>query len=161
MSPHSRHRLLAATLLATLVAAWLAPEGADTEGTAVAALTPMPDLLDWPQPPEPPSLLADPDDASMAGNDLSGQGRRARTGDGTAPEPPLAPPSPPFRMFGRLDREGQVVAFVTHAGSTLTVTTGEQLPGEWLVDAIGSDGMVLTYLPLGQTVRIPFKAPAK
>jgi len=161
VSPHSRHRLLAAALVATLAAAWLAPEGADDNATPIAGLTPMPDLLEWPQPPEPPDVSAAPEDATPMTIDRPRQGRGANFDDDTASGRPLTPPTPPFRMFGRLERDGQAVAFITHADQTLTAAAGERLPGEWQVESVGSDGVVLTYLPLGQTARIPFKAPAQ
>lgn len=166
MSPAKRQQILAAALLATLLAAWLAPDRPEDGGTAMAALPPLPDLLDWPQPPEPlAGVSADlgPDEALAAAHRPA---RNRATPVDDAPAGAKTPasatsPAPPFRMFGRLERDGETVAFITHAGRTLTVTAGQPLPGDWQVESIGADGMVLTYLPLGQTARIPFKAPAQ
>lgn len=163
MTANGRQRLLAAALLATLAAAWLAPEAEPDGGTAVAALAPMPALLDWPQPPDAPAVAADITRGSAPTASGRGTGRalRGATEADAATSKPAAPPPPPFRMFGRFERDGESLAFISHAGRTLTVAAGDALPGEWRVDAIGSDGMLLTYLPLGQTARIPFKAPAQ
>jgi hypothetical protein len=163
MSPASRQRLLAAALLATLVAAWLAPERPDDDGATVAALAPMPDLRDWPAAPEMP--VARPPQAGTANTVDSTPQRSTRRpqAERSSSTGSLAdsPPAPPFRVFGQLERDGEAVAFISHAGRTLTVSAGDRLPGGWQVDAVGSEGVVLTYLPLGQTALIPFKAPAK
>ena len=164
MRPEHRQRLLAAALLATLLAAWLAPDHPEESGTAVAALPPLPAVLDWPQPPEP--LAGVSADRALEGALAPARGpkaARALPDDGTAAaaKPPAAPPAPPFRMFGRFEHDGETLAFVNHAGRTLTVVAGQQLTADWQVESIGNDGMVLTYLPLGQTARIPFKAPAQ
>ena len=166
MSPTNRHQILGAALLATLLAAWLAPDQPEVGGTAVAALPPLPDLLDWPQPPEPlPGVSADAAlNGALAATHRSARTRAVPQDDapaGAKPPASATPPVPPFRMFGHLERDGETVAFITHAGRTLTVTAGQPLPGDWQVEWIGNDGMVLTYLPLGQTARIPFKVPAQ
>jgi hypothetical protein len=163
MTPAGRQRLLAAALLATLVAAWLAPESPQDGGAAVAALAPMPDLLDWPEAPEMPAIASASDSTLDAADEApvrSGKGRQAKGSPEQASQPGLVP-VPPFRMFGRLERDGEALAFISHAGRTLTAGAGDQLPGDWQVDSVGSDGVVLTYLPLGQTALIPFKTPAK
>jgi len=166
MSPTKRQQILAAALLATLLAAWLAPDRPEDSGTAMAALPPLPDLLDWPRPPEPlVGVSADLGlDKALAAAHRPARNRATPADDAASSAKPPAsaiPPAPPFRMFGRFERDGETVAFVTHAGRTLTVSAGQPLPGDWQVESIGSDGMVLTYLPLGQTARIPFKAPAQ
>lgn len=163
MTQQHRHRLLAAALLATLLAAWLAPDRPEDSGTAVAALPPLPDLLDWPQPPEPLAGVTTSEGPDTALATARRPARERASADAAAPatKPPATPPAPPFRMFGHLERNGETVAFVTYAGRTLTVTAGQPLPGNWQVESIGNDGMVLTYLPLGQTASIPFKAPAQ
>ncbi len=158
--------MLTAALLATLLAAWLAPDHRDDAVTVAATLPPLPDLLDWPLPPEPPPGVSASErlDTALAAADRPARTRAAPRDDaatGAKPPASAAPPAPPFRMFGRLERDGETVAFITHAGRTLTVTAGQPLPGDWQVESIGNDGMLLTYLPQGQTARIPFKAPAQ
>jgi len=166
MSPTRRHQILAAALLVTLLAAWLAPDRPDDGSAAMAALPSLPALLDWPQPPEPlggVSADAVSEHALVAVDRPRRGGASLDTKAAASAKPPTSasPPAPPFRMFGRFEQDGETVAFITHAGRTLTVTAGQSLPGDWQVESIGADGMVLTYLPLGETVRIPFKAPAQ
>ncbi len=163
MSPATRHRLLAAALLATLIAAWLAPDSPEDGGTAVAALAPMPELLDWPQAPElPVTAAAEANIMGMAdGVPARGAKRPPAEGPPGKASASALPNTPPFRMFGRIERDGEAIAFLTHAGRTLTAAPGDRLPGDWQVDSVGSDGAVLTYLPLGQSALIPFKTPAK
>jgi len=162
MSGPRRQQMLAAALLATLLAAWLPPDDPVDGGTAVAALKPMPELLEWPLAPDGPSAASATNDAAPFASGIKPpSGRRASSQETVANADPALPPAPPFRMFGRFERDGETLAFVNHAGRTLTVAAGQQLPGEWQVESIGNDGMVLTYLPLAQTARIPFKAPAQ
>jgi len=162
MNATNRGTLLAAALLATLAAAWLAPAAPDEHKAADSSLEAMPTLADWPEPPPP---VQAPKTAMAESNSKATAGAAAGHG---APRPEALPlaqapstPPPPFRMFGSLSRDGQTVAFLNHAGKTLIVAPGETLPGDWQVGSVGSDGTDLTYLPLGKTVRIPLKASPK
>jgi len=166
MSPASRHRLLAAALLLVLVAAWLAPEEPGDEGAALATLAPMPDLLDWPSAPASPQLAQSPaKEAADAVAAIAAPPARGSSPPSVAPtdpasDRPASPPTPPFRMFGRMDRDGESIAFIAHGGRTLSAAAGERLPGDWQVDSVGSNGAVLTYLPSGQTALLPLAMPA-
>lgn len=144
-----RMPLLLALLVITLMAVWLAP-GRNDKDEARESLAPLPALLDWPQaPPEPDIRRERPE-----------RERTARAAPPPPPpvEPPKPPPAPPFRVLGRIQRDGRDMLFVNQAGTTLAVAEGDTIAGQWRVDRIGADEMVLTYLPLDASTRLPLKA---
>lgn len=75
-----------------------------------------------------------------------------------ASEPPRAP-SFPYQFVGRMT-DSLPRAVLNNAQRSAVVSAGDVLEGQWRVDAIEAGGLRLTYLPLGQTLFVPFAGPS-
>jgi hypothetical protein len=64
-----------------------------------------------------------------------------------APPAPTAPPMP-YRVAGRVVHDGVAHVVLAKGDRVLTVRQGDTLDDGYRVDAIGRDGVTLTYLPL-------------
>lgn len=71
-----------------------------------------------------------------------------------APPEPVAPPTAPavpFVYLGELDaKTARPQVFLSSGDRLLIVSPGEVVDGQYRVESISEDGVVLTYLPLGQ-----------
>jgi hypothetical protein len=67
-----------------------------------------------------------------------------------APPPPPRAPRAPFTLIGRYEEGDQPAFFVEYQQRNLVARTGELLSPDWQVESIGSDHLVLQYLPLAQ-----------
>ena len=169
----ARRRLLTA-LAATLAASgWLAM--ADDGETPVVAPAPRATArapaievaaratvpVDaWPAPPRNRPAAEMPADASAWASP------RPPPQPASAPPPaakafvgPVVPQAPPFRytLIGRLD-DGQLHALLTDELRSIDVRVGELIDGQWRLDSVGSDGIVVTWLPAGKRQQIGFKS---
>jgi hypothetical protein len=87
----------------------------------------------------------------------------------TAPPPPLPPrasepsaasaprpraPAFPYRWIGRLDDGAQAHALLADATRSFGVRAGDNVGTQWRVERVGHGGIVVTWLPEGQTVNV-------
>jgi hypothetical protein len=72
-----------------------------------------------------------------------------------APEP--GAPQLPFTFFGRLVENGRTEVFVMRGEELISVAAGQQIDGEYRVDAVNRASIAFTYLPLKarQTLELP------
>lgn len=70
--------------------------------------------------------------------------------------PAPAAPAAPFRYTGRITEGGQRRALLISPLGTLVVAEKESLDGQWRVDRISDDALLLTWLPGNQPQRLPF-----
>jgi hypothetical protein len=73
------------------------------------------------------------------------------------PPPPVAPPFP-YAYLGSLVEDGVQTVFFNKGERVLTLKTGDTVDGAYRVDSMNDRQMVLTYLPLGQSLAVPFGA---
>ncbi len=71
------------------------------------------------------------------------------------PAPPVKPPPPrapplPFTFFGRMVEDGKTVIFLAQKDQIFAVAAGETVAGSYRVEEIGTDAIVLNYLPLNE-----------
>ncbi|HUN92471.1 MAG TPA: hypothetical protein VMU33_10465 [Burkholderiaceae bacterium] len=170
MTPATRHVLLAAALVATVVATlWGGPtddavvapavrgRGAGDGGLATG-LSPSPspsarppagrelDLGTRPSPaPAPRDLFAafswEPPPRPLAAAPVA-----------VAPEPPQAPP-PTFTYIGRLQAGGRKAYLFLDGGRTLIVGVGDRI-GDFRLDAASASDLTFTHLPTGLPVTV-------
>ncbi len=70
----------------------------------------------------------------------------ARRAEGRS-APPSAPPVP-FRYVGKLVANGKTEIFVMRGEELISIAAGQNIDGEYRVDAITEERIALTYLPL-------------
>ena len=63
------------------------------------------------------------------------------------PQPPSAPPLP-FVYAGKVTQDGKTEVYVTRNDDLISVAPGENIDGEYRVDAITASSIRFTYLPL-------------
>jgi len=73
------------------------------------------------------------------------------------PPPPQAPPLP-FTYLGKLVDGETTTVFLVRQDRNFVVRPGDTLDGSYRVDAIGENGVALTYLPLGARQTLAFAA---
>lgn len=61
--------------------------------------------------------------------------------------PPRAPPLP-FAFLGRMVEDGKTVVFLTRQDQVFTVTAGDTVAGNYRIEEVGTETVVITYLPL-------------
>ena len=167
--------VLGTAAVATLLAAWFAPErdggvvgpaAATTREVSVPASAPQPDAL----PAEITAVEATP----PAGVDLQIHSRVADDELGNvfakqswAPQSPLkvmaeqtaparqsatpsGPPPLPFQFMGRFTDEGKTAYFLQIDGQNVVARPGEKINDSYLLDSVSGDTMNFIYLPLNQ-----------
>ena len=170
-----RKIVLGTAAVATLLAAWFAPEqdggvvgpaAATTREVSVPASAPQPDAL----PAEITAVEATP----SAGVDLQIHSRVADDELGNvfakqswAPQSPLkvmaeqtaparqsatpsGPPPLPFQFMGRFTDEGKTAYFLQIDGQNVVARPGEKINDSYLLDSVSGDTMNFIYLPLNQ-----------
>lgn len=172
-----RKIVIGAAAVATLIAAWFAP---DQDGGVVgpaAATTREADPA--PATPAPPvaALAVAPPPASADGIDLQIHPRVADDEMGNvfakqswAPEAPKkvmleqaqaqqvaqqagapsGPPALPFQFLGRYTDEGKTAYFLQIDGQNVVARPGEKVNDSYLLDSVSGNAMNFVYLPLNQ-----------
>lgn len=74
------------------------------------------------------------------------------------PPPPQAPPLP-FVYVGMLAEESRTTVFLSHGARDIAVRSGDTIDNTYRVDAVTSDRIDLTYLPLNQRQTLPLGSP--
>jgi hypothetical protein len=64
-----------------------------------------------------------------------------------APQPPSAPPLP-FVYAGKVTQDGKTEVYVTRNDELIAVAAGENIDGNYRVDAVSASSIRFTYLPL-------------
>ena len=64
-----------------------------------------------------------------------------------APQPPSAPPLP-FVYAGKVTQDGKTEVCVTRNDELIAIAPGENIGGEYRVDAVSASSIRFTYLPL-------------
>lgn len=175
--------LLALTLAATWYAAGLEEadglvvatqeRGARLPGASVQPGTPAPAPTRWPAGVDAPVIAAFEGAAAPGVAAVASQQRMSPVGrdlfavrswqppPAAAPpaEPVAAPRAPPlpFRYAGRMEEDGQVVAFVSEGSTTKVLRQGDTF-SNYRVEEITAQGMRLVYLPLNETQRLLFES---
>lgn len=124
------------TMPANAPAAW--PAAPRPRRAAEAAV----DTAGWSIPPPPAASPSAP--AAPAAKPFVG------------PEMPKAPAFP-YTLIGRLD-DGQPRALLTGPLRSFDVRAGDLVDGQWRVDAVTAEGLVVVWLPGGQRRQIGFQA---
>jgi len=96
------------------------------------------DLAAWAPPPPPPPPPAPP------------------PAPPAPPPPPVAPPFP-YQLMGQLTEGQTTQALLSGPNRTLAVKAGETIDGQWRVEQVDSNGMVLTWQPAQIKQTIAFK----
>lgn len=157
MTPRARHAALGAALVATLVAAVMAPEPADVVGISgpvgapgaspTAGRTPEEILGIRPRGQSNDSKLAfsprqwAPPPARP----------RAAVAKRTAAKPPAKAPPLPFRALGQYVEGDQPVVFLQIKDKTLIVKQGDVIETDYRVERIADGNITFTYMPLAET----------
>ena len=164
MTPRLKQGLLGAALLATLVAAWYAPQdggaGAVSAPAARAAAArkappPLQDVL-----PIRPRSGGDEEEEEGAPL-FAAAGWQDAPPAAAAPQPvqqpvqqpaevPAAPPLP-FRVLGSYLQGGQTYVFLQYQDQNLVARVGDTLLDTYRVQSLEGSTMTLQYLPLAQT----------
>ena len=63
------------------------------------------------------------------------------------PQPPSAPPLP-FVYAGKVTQDGKTEVYVTRGDNLISIAPGENIDGEYRVDAVTASSIRFTYLPL-------------
>jgi hypothetical protein len=110
-------------------------------------------LAAWGQPlaqPAPPRSVA------LAAS--TARGPLAASAPGGAASAPAAPeaPTPVFRYAGRITTEGSRRAMLLTPQGTLVVRERDTIEGQWRVDHIADESLLLTWLPGGLPKRLPY-----
>jgi len=80
----------------------------------------------------------------------------------TAPAPAAAagqPPPLPYRVAGKVVREGVTTVLLARGEAVLPVEAGDTLEDGYRVESIDAAGITLLYLPLGSRQRLELSAP--
>lgn len=155
---NTRHRLLAAALIATLVAAFW-PASEDDSVEVVESSRPVgerPAVESATLPPaqsaSQPKVVAAERLAKMQANLFP---RQTWVPPPPPPKPYVPPPPPPpkppplpYKYLGRWVENGQMTVFLVQGEQPLAVQAGQTLPGGWRVDEVNERRVVFTYLPL-------------
>lgn len=155
---NTRHRLLAAALIATLVVAfWPASEDDSievVERSRPQGQRPAVESANLPPAQSGPLAEAAPVErlAQMQANLFPRQSwvpPPPPTKPYVAPPPPPPKPPPlPFKYLGRWVEAGQLTVFLVQGEQPIAIQAGQVLPGDWRVDEISDGQVVFTYLPL-------------
>jgi len=78
--------------------------------------------------------------------------------------PPAQPPIPvapaiPYAFLGRMESDAAPKVFLRRSADAAVVVAAEHdtLDGAWRLEAIGGQGLVMTYLPLNEQKILPYK----
>ena len=171
-----RHWLLGATLAATVGAAlwasqWPAESDAVVAATAGSSRAPAPQTAAAAAPSMPGTAQAV--NWTLAGRTEWQAASAVNTAAWMPPPPPAPPPAPPpppppppapppapaapafpYQLIGRLVQGRTVHAFLGSPTRTLAVKAGDVVDGQWKVEQIDSNGIVLVWQPehLRQTI---------
>lgn len=170
-----RKIVLGAAAVATLLAAWFAPEqdggvvGPAAATTREAPSAPAAPKADMQADMQPAEIAAAP-----AGIDLHIEARVADDDLGNvfakqswAPQSPLkvmaepaaparqaaapsGPPALPFQFMGRFTDDGKTAYFLQIDGQNVVARPGEKINDSYLLDSVSGDTMNFIYLPLNQ-----------
>ena len=155
---NTRHRLLVAALIATLVAAfWPAREDDSVE--VVESSRPAAERAAAESAAVPPAR-SESQAKAIPGERLAKMQANLFPRQTWVPPPPppkpyVPPPPPPpkppplpFKYLGRWVDAGQLTVFLVQGEQPIAVQVGQVLPGSWRVDEISDRQVVFTYLPL-------------
>ena len=169
-----RKIVLGTAAVATLLAAWFAPEqDGGVVGPAAATTREVPVAVTTPQPDAPPAEISAMN-TPPSGIDLQIHARVADDEPGNvfakqswAPQSPLkvmteqtaparqagtpsGPPPPPFQFMGRFTDDGKTAYFLQIDGQNVVARPGEKINDSYLLDSVSGDTMNFIYLPLNQ-----------
>jgi len=158
MAPARRRLLLAAAFVAALVSAALAPSEEAAPPPKRAAKSP------------PPSGLAQQAQRVAAREievpPVSNYQRSLKKGvvvmdlfearplPGAAPVAKPEPPKLPFSYMGRIEESGRLKVVLVQGNDMHIVAEGELFGGSYRLDEVGSNGIVVVYIPLGARQRL-------
>ncbi|MDR7152739.1 hypothetical protein J2W49_004717 [Hydrogenophaga palleronii] len=159
--------ILLLALLATLTAAWFAPEPASEEGVALvpARRAPEPQVgarvsVSDSQNPQVLSIRSrrDEDDADalsdlFAAPPWTKPARPVAPIKAVAPEVAPEPPAPsappvPFSIMGSMEEGGKRAYFLQYADQSFVARVGDTLLEQYKVESVESDRLLLRYLPM-------------
>lgn len=171
-----RKIVIGAAAVATLIAAWFAPDqDGGVVGPAAATTREADPAPPTPTAPVAATLAAAP--AGVGGIDLQIHPRVADDEMGNvfakqswAPEAPKkvmlepaqaqqvaqqasapsGPPALPFQFLGRFTDEGKTAYFLQLDGQNVVARPGEKINDSYLLDSVNGDTMNFVYLPLNQ-----------
>jgi hypothetical protein len=182
MKPMVWRAALSVALVATLLAAYFAPEQAG-EGVALtehaAKLAPaapaQPSVASAASPGSQgvgatslAVLTLEPRGPVSTQDDLFDAAQSARaTASAPAVVPPQQPaaapsavaPSPPLKMIGRYVEDGKVAAFVQFNDQNLVLHQGDVVADVYKVEHISDNALTVRYLPLDQVQTVGLNAP--
>jgi len=94
---------------------------------------------------DPPASIAPPAKSS----------RQAQEAAEAPPPPPPEPPPLPFKYLGQLSEAGRKQVFLAAGDRNLVVSAGDVVDGLYRIDAIGTEELMLTYLPMNVQQTLP------
>jgi len=154
---NTRHRLLAAALIVTLVVAfWPAREDTVEVVESSRRQGNQPAVVAKPIKPAP----AEPQAAPASKDRLARMQANLFPSQSWVPPPPppkpyIPPPPPPpkppplpFKYLGQWIDDGELTVFLVQGEQPIAIQMGQVLPGNWRVDEISDRQVVFTYLPL-------------
>jgi len=94
---------------------------------------------------QPPAAIAPPPPAV----------ERAEIEEVAPPPPPPTPPPLPFRYMGQLAEADRKTVFLAAGDRNLVVGIGDVIDDLYRVDEIGTDALMLTYLPMNAQQTLP------
>ena len=172
---NTRHSVLAAALVATLIAVWMSGQGGEEDSSdsiEVIQAKPRQAASALPATPGKPAATAVATPATSAvatearlrfpasGADLfPAQSWRpppppAPVFVAPPPPPPQAPPLP-YKYIGRWNAGDGESYFLAQGEQMLTVKVGQKL-ASWQLDSVDAGGLNFTYLPLQQKRQLRF-----
>jgi hypothetical protein len=170
-----RKIVLGTAAVATLLAAWFAPEqDGGVVGPAAATTREVPSHTGAAQPDALPAEMSAVEAPPSSGVDLQIHSRVADDELGNVfakqswtPQSPLkvmaeqmaptrqtaapsGPPPLPFQFMGRFTDEGKTAYFLQVDGQNVVARPGEKVNDSYLLDSVSGDTMNFIYLPLNQ-----------
>jgi hypothetical protein len=158
-----RKIVIGAAAIATLLAAWLAP---DQDGGVVgpAAATTRESAPSVPVPDAPASApeelqihprVADDDMGNVFAKQSWAPEAPKKMMQEQAPQPQQAaassgPPALPFQFVGRFTDEGKTAWFLQIDGQNIVARPGEKVNDDYMLDSVNGGTMTFIYLPLHQ-----------
>lgn len=170
-----RKIVLGTAAVATLLAAWFAPDqDGGVVGPAAATTREASVAAGAPQPEAPAAAIVSTETAPPSGIDLQIHSRVEDDEPGNvfakqswAPRSPLkvmaeqappqqraaapsGPPALPFQFMGRFTDDGKTAYFLQIDGQNVVARPGEKINDSYLLDSVSGDTMNFIYLPLNQ-----------
>jgi hypothetical protein len=171
---NTRHSVLAAALVATLIAVWMSGQGSEEDSSdtiEVIQAKPRPAASALPAPTGKPAAAVSnataTADATEAGLRFPASGADLFPAQSWRPPPPpapvfVAPPPPPpqapplpYKYIGRWDAGDGESFFLAQGEQVLSVKVGQKL-ASWQLDSVDAGGLNFTYLPLQQKRQLRF-----